>query len=341
MDILTQGLLGGVLAQAVCRDEEKKAASVAGLAAGLLADADVLIRSASDPLLSIEYHRHFSHALIFIPVGAALATILLWPLLRKRCAWRRLYLFCLAGYSASGLLDACTSYGTLLLWPFSSERIAFNIISIIDPVFTLALVLSFVTGLWLRQRSLALCGISFCLLYLGFGVLQQQRASLLADHLIEERGHQVVAGLVKPTLGNLLLWRSVYRDDKRIYVDAIRMPLFSEAQIYHGDSLPIFSFEKDMYYLESETTLYRDIERFIRFSDGFIANDPTQYNVIGDIRYSMLPISTKPLWGIRIDSRYPDEHVSYEFFREDAQEVRPVFLALLFGKNNIREMLVD
>ena len=146
MDILTQGLLGGVLAQAVCRDEEKKTASVAGLAAGLLADADVLIRSASDPLLSIEYHRHFSHALIFIPVGAALATLLLWPLLRKRCEWRRLYLFCLAGYSASGLLDACTSYGTHLFWPFSDERVAFNIISIVDPLFTLILLGSLLLG---------------------------------------------------------------------------------------------------------------------------------------------------------------------------------------------------
>ena len=339
MDILTQGLLGGVLAQAVCRDEEKKAASLAGFAAGLLADADVLIRSSTDPLLSIEYHRHFTHALIFIPVGAALAALLLWPVLRKHCEWRRLYLFCLAGYSASGLLDACTSYGTLLLWPFSSERIAFNIISIIDPVFTLALTLSFLTGLCLKQRSLALCGIAFCLLYLGFGTLQQQRASLLATHLAESRGHRVHHHVVKPTLGNLLLWRSVYRDEERIYVDAIRLGLFSDALIYHGESLPIFSFDKDMHWLEPESTLYRDIQRFIQFSDGYVANDPTQYSVIGDIRYSMLPISTKPLWGIRFDQRALNEHVQYQFYRENAKESRPVFLAMLRGEKNIRALL--
>ena len=50
-----------------------------GLAAGLLADADVLISSANDPLLNIEYHRHFSHSLFFIPIGAAIA----WMLGRK------------------------------------------------------------------------------------------------------------------------------------------------------------------------------------------------------------------------------------------------------------------
>lgn len=83
MDLLTQGLLGGVLAQSVARKEEKKLATLVGIAAGLLADADVLISSSSDPLLNIEYHRHFTHSLLFIPFGAAIALALLCN--RGRC----------------------------------------------------------------------------------------------------------------------------------------------------------------------------------------------------------------------------------------------------------------
>ena len=109
MDILTQSLLGGVLAQSVARTQEKKPATLAGAVAGLLADADILIRSADDPLLTIEYHRHFTHSLLFIPFGAAIACLLLWPLLRRRLAVPRLYLFCLAGFSLSGVLDALLS----------------------------------------------------------------------------------------------------------------------------------------------------------------------------------------------------------------------------------------
>jgi inner membrane protein len=139
VDILTQGLLGAVFAQVIANKEEKKLASIAGAAAGLLADADILIRSSSDPLLTLEYHRHFSHSLFFIPFGAAIAMLLLWPLMRRRLSLRRLYIFCLAGYSLSGLLDACTSYGTYLFWPLSNERVALNIISIVDPIFTLSL----------------------------------------------------------------------------------------------------------------------------------------------------------------------------------------------------------
>ena len=72
MDVITQGLLGGVLAQSAANRNEKKWATLAGVASGLVADADVLIYSSSDPLLNIEYHRHFSHALVFIPFGAAI-----------------------------------------------------------------------------------------------------------------------------------------------------------------------------------------------------------------------------------------------------------------------------
>ena len=49
MDILTQGVLGGVVAQSFAAKHEKKMATLAGVAAGILADADILIRSSSDP----------------------------------------------------------------------------------------------------------------------------------------------------------------------------------------------------------------------------------------------------------------------------------------------------
>lgn len=154
MDILTQGLLGGVLAQSVAKKEETKLATFVGVIAGLIADADIFIYSSNDPLLNIEFHRHFTHSLFFIPIGAAIAVALLWPFLRKRLSTGRLYLYSLLGYSMSGVLDACTSYGTHLLWPFSDERIAFNIISIIDPVFTLLLLITLLFSLRLKRKKL-------------------------------------------------------------------------------------------------------------------------------------------------------------------------------------------
>ena len=109
MDLLTQGLLGGALALSVADEKNARSAAVIGFAAGLLADADILIHTPDDPLLNIEFHRHFTHALVFIPIGALIAASILWPLLRKRLVFKKIYGFALLGYATSGLLDACTS----------------------------------------------------------------------------------------------------------------------------------------------------------------------------------------------------------------------------------------
>ena len=329
MDLLTQGLVGGVLAQSLARKNEKKIATLVGVVAGLLADADILIRSSSDPLLNIEYHRHFSHSLVFIPVGAAIATLLLWPFVRRHLSAKRLYLFSLAGYSMSGVLDAFTSYGTHLFWPFSDERVALNIISIVDPVFTLILLATLLTGLRLGHRRVAFAGLVLCMMYLGMGFVQLQRAEQVAEELRDKRGHLAMQSVVKPTLANLLLWRSVYIHEDRIYVDAIRVGLFDAGRVIEGESVARFSLEKDLPQLDESSVLYRDIVRFLSFSDGYVALDPMQANVLGDIRYSMLPVSARPLWGIVIDPDRPQVHADYRFFRDSSPSVRETFLNLL------------
>ena len=72
MDPLTQGALGAALPQATRSKLHVGIAGGLGFLAGMTADLDVLIRSEADPLLFLEYHRQFTHALIFIPVGGLL-----------------------------------------------------------------------------------------------------------------------------------------------------------------------------------------------------------------------------------------------------------------------------
>ncbi|MDZ7662624.1 metal-dependent hydrolase [Thiohalophilus sp.] len=332
MDILTQGLLGGVLVQSIARKGEKKVATLAGLFAGLLADLDILIHSADDPLLNIEFHRHFTHSLLFIPPGGAIAALILWPLLRRHLSLKRLYLFCLAGFSLSGVLDALTSYGTMLFWPFSEQRVALNLIAIVDPVFTLILLLGLLLGLRLPERRLALGALILGAGYLGFAGVQQQRAQNVMAEVTAARSHVPQRQVVKPTMGNLLLWRSVYVHDGRIYVDAVRVGLLADRLIFPGDSVARFIQHRDLPQLEPQTTLAGDIRRFERFSDGFVAFDPQQENVLGDMRYSMLPNSVRPLWGIVIDPKQPQQHVDYRFFRDSSAGVRHTFINMLLGR---------
>ena len=120
MDPISQGALGAIAAATLSKPVRYRWAVAVGWVGGMLADADIFIRSESDPLLNVEYHRHFSHSLVFILLGGLICAGLLWIFLRRLIGFRELLLYATAGYATAGLLDACTSYGTQLLWPFQT-----------------------------------------------------------------------------------------------------------------------------------------------------------------------------------------------------------------------------
>ena len=124
MDPVTQGAFGAIFAQTISNKKKILFGSIVGCCAGLAPDLDIFIRSVSDPLLKLEYHRQFTHSIIFIPIGALIVTLFTRILFKKYLSFGETYLFSFLGYATHGLLDACTSYGTQLLWPFSDERIS-------------------------------------------------------------------------------------------------------------------------------------------------------------------------------------------------------------------------
>lgn len=333
MDILTQGILGAALAQFVAKKEEKRRATWVGLFSGVLADVDVFIQSASDSLLAIEYHRHFTHSVFFIPFGAAIAALFLWPWLKRYFSFSRLYLFCLAGYSLSGFIDACTSYGTYLLWPLYDQRVAFHVISIIDPVFTLILLFAVVVS-YRERANYSRYGLTFAACYLLLGYVQLHRADTYIQQIATERGHEIEHSVVKPTLGNLLLWRSIYLSDDHYYVDAIRLGIFSQHRLYVGGDIQQVIPQRDFPQLDTSSVLMDDIRRFTEFSNGYVAMHVDRPDVLADIRYSNVPNSLNPLWGIEIDLQQPDRHARYTFFRDLSKQKRQQFMAMLL-KNDI------
>ena len=332
LDLLTQGIVGGAVALSVANKTSAHHAVAIGFAAGLLADTDILIHSDTDPLLNIELHRHFTHALIFIPVGALIATLLIWPILRHRLRFGQIYLYAVAGYATSGLLDACTSYGTHLLWPFSDTRVAWSIISIVDPVFTLLLIAAIVSGWRQRSPAPARIGLLCASIYLLLGWWQHQAALDTAQALAAQRGHTPTRLLVKPTLANLLLWRSVYQHEDRYYVDAIRVG-FGSQRVYPGSSIARFSLQREFPELPADSVLARDIARFHRLSDGYIARDTSRAAVLTDIRYSMLPTSLTPMWGIDLHQAAPQQSARFINFRDRPDHLRTQFMAMLLGRD--------
>ncbi len=332
MDPLSQAALGAVVPQSVSAKKELRLITLIGALAGMLADLDIFIRSDSDPLLWLEYHRHFTHSLVFIPVGGLAGTLLAWPLFRKKLSFKKAYLFATLGYATHGLLDACTSYGTHLLWPFSNKRFAWDIISIIDPVFTITLSALILLAYLFKNPRFARWGVIFIFTYMSLGLLQRERAEAVLHDIAAKRGHETIARVtVKPTLGNLFLWRGIYVANGNYYMDGIRVGLVGPPRVYPGESIKQVTTEMLKKFVPTDSRQYRDILRFAHFSDQYLAWHPEHSFVLGDLRYSYLPNKVRPLWGIYIYPELPNHHVIYDNFREPPERVWATFWDMLLG----------
>ena len=331
MDPVTQGAFGAIFAQTISNKKKILVGSIVGCLAGLAPDLDIFIRSASDPLLKLEYHRQFTHSIIFIPIGALIVTLFSRILFRKYLSWVEMYLFSFFGYATHGLLDACTSYGTQLLWPFSDERISWNYVSVVDPFLSVPLILAIIFSIIMKNKYITLFGIFYIFIYLTFGAFQENRAEYVGKSIANFRGHESKNLTVKPSLGNLFLWKTIYEDNDIYYVDAVR--LFSKSEYCQGTKIKKLDLLIDFSDLNKKSQQYKDIKRFDWFSQGYLGKGIDK-NIITDVRYSAVPNEVDGLWGIRINPNKPhSEHIDWVVNRSNYEEKWKRFYDLLLGKN--------
>lgn len=334
MDPVTQGVLGASLPQAVAPNKQQLGiAGLLGVLGGMAPDLDVLIRSNTDPLLFLEYHRQFTHSLFFIPFGGVMVGVLLYYLLGKRHGLTLLAtcVYTTLGYATHALLDACTSYGTLLLWPFSSERFAWNTISVIDPLYTLPLLVGVLMAAIKKQARFARAALVWALIYPLVGAMQRDRAITAGWELAMSRGHQPIRLEAKPSFGNIVLWKTVYETDHYYYVDAVHVA--GQVKPYLGDRAKKLAIAQDFSWLDVGSQQARDIERFRWFSNGYIALDPSNSQRIIDVRYSLVPNEIASLWGIQLSpAADADSHVTYTAARQLSDRQRETFVRQLLGR---------
>lgn len=350
MDPISQAALGASLSQSFAngsssRNKSKQLSALfIGALAGMVPDLDVLIYSSEDPLLFLEYHRQFTHSLVFIPFGALICALLFYLVMRSklsgykgsgdRLTFAQIYLFSFLGYATHGLLDACTSYGTQLFWPFSDQRFAWNTVSIIDPLFTLPVVLLVLFAAYRNKVRYARIAFAYAVIFLSLGVVQKHRAENAVYELALQRGHQVERVQVKPSFANRYVWKLIYEYDGRYYVDAVRM--LWNTDYLAGTSIQKLDVKRDYPWLPEDSQQAIDIERFRWFSDDFLAVSTQNSNLIMDVRYSYLPNRINSMWGVEVNRQLIDEgkldvHVTYEIKKGPKAEVVKRFIEMVFN----------
>ena len=118
------------------------------------------------------------------------------------------------------LLDAFTSYGTQLLWPLTTPPIARSSIFIIDPLYSVPLLVAVLAGalfgLHGRTARWPLRAGADHLLP-GFHLAGKQMAEQRVQASITRQGIEVERMFSTPTPFNSLLWRVILVDGEHYY----------------------------------------------------------------------------------------------------------------------------
>ncbi|MFC3684643.1 metal-dependent hydrolase [Hydrogenophaga luteola] len=217
MDSLSQIALGSAVAIGVMgrRTAVWKAATW-GAVAGTLPDLDVVIDH-GDALLNMVLHRAESHALFWLTLFSPLLAWIVSRIHREGPLFRHWWLALWLVLITHPLLDAMTVYGTQLLLPFTNHPFGVGSMFIIDPAYTLPLVVGVIAALRMKDAARGLrwnvVGLVLSTAYLAWSALAQAHVEQQARDSLREQGVAAERVLVTPAPFQTLLWRVVALPD--------------------------------------------------------------------------------------------------------------------------------
>ncbi|RYM33792.1 metal-dependent hydrolase [Brumimicrobium glaciale] len=151
MDSLTQIVLGAAVGEAVLGKKVGNRAMFYGAIAGTIPDLDIISSFFVDTVRALEIHRGFTHSILFSIVFAPIFGFLVSKIdsYKSVKGWSMLFFWALFTHP---ILDAHTTWGTQLFWPFDI-RLAFKTIFVIDPLYTLPFLFFLILAMFQKKDS--------------------------------------------------------------------------------------------------------------------------------------------------------------------------------------------
>lgn len=311
MDSITQAALGASIAGACAPAGQRRKALLAGAMLGTLPDLDVVIDYGSD-VANFTHHRGFSHSLLVL----APFSFLLWLLLRRWWApVRNAPRAWLAAISLTllthPLLDAHTVYGTQLFWPIPSAPEMWSTLFIVDPLYTLPLIIGVIAATLAPQRGRWLrTGLALSTLYIGWSWMGKTIVEGHARESLAMQGIEDRPVFSSPTALNTMLWRVVVMTDEG-YLEGFDSLLIDEGPMRFK------AYPSDTAALEAATSIWA-VDRLRWFSRDFLkVTVEDDLLVLADLRMGQEPnyVFThvvaeggNPHWRER-----PDDLLAFEF----------------------------
>ena len=285
MDSLSQIVLGAAVGEVVLGKKAGNKAMLYGAIAGTIPDLDVLARQFTDTTMALDIHRGFTHSVVF---SVLFAPLFGWLVSRYERSgdfrgWSWLFFW---AFFTHPLLDAHTTWGTQLFWPFDL-RLAFQTIFVIDPVYTVPfLVCLFLAltrkrinpkrafynklGLWISSSYLALTFVLKGLAFMQF------------SNTLETQGVNYTDLDTRPAPLNTILWAA--------NVDTEDAYLLGDYSFFDAQPITFNSYAKDHHLIDSIRGNER-VERMIRISQGWYTiskQDGKLY--FNDLRFGLISL---------------------------------------------------
>lgn len=154
-------------------------------------------------------------------LGLLLVAFFMWRYFQRNYLYKELsevripflswYLMFLMGFLTHTLLDCFTTYGTMLFWPFSDVRISWDAVNVVDPFYTLPLMICLLVAMNFHRTSQTrkiwtAIGLGVSTGYLFLGLFFQGKMLEKFDTMLQERQIEHTRMMCTPTVFNNMLW---------------------------------------------------------------------------------------------------------------------------------------
>ncbi|MDR9437362.1 MAG: metal-dependent hydrolase [Thiohalophilus sp.] len=237
MDTLTHGLSSVLLARATASETPDREAIAtgrvlslrsrltAGFLAGIFPDGDFLVRLIDGPLSYLKYHRGITHSVLMLPLWAGLLSLLFVLLWRGQYHWRAFYAVCAMSLGIHIFGDVITSFGTMILAPFSHAKFSLPSTFIIDFWFSGIIILALlVAWIWRRQgQQVALVGLTTLAMYIGMQHFQAWQARDLGREYVQQQGLEQSEVHALPQPLSPFNWKIVIEQPQQYHVSYVNL----------------------------------------------------------------------------------------------------------------------
>ncbi len=293
MDSFTQIVLGAACGEAVLGKKIGNKALLFGAIGGTIPDLDVLVGKYlfGNDIDAMLFHRGFMHSVLFSILAAF---ILGWGIHKLYNSGKRLHtttkkdwiLLFFWSLFTHPILDCFTPYGTQLFTPFTSYRVAFNNIAVIDPFYTLPfltcmIVVMFFNRQNIRRRFWLKLGLGISTVYLFLTVVNKLYVDTIFRKSVTESGMLINRFSIQPSIFNNILWYAIAESETSYFVSYYSL-FDTKNRFLEFNSLPK---QRDL-----KPEEFKDIKNLADFSKHYysvykIGDNHYQYN---DLRYPII-----------------------------------------------------